>query len=99
MICGNCPKTYIGQTGRNFNKRIQEHYSSFVKGKDDSNYSNHLRDCNHQFNFDYEILHTEGKGPLLNLLESLEIGKLKNSGLLLNDQLDLHNSPLLSLFV
>ena len=54
---------------------------------------------NHEFDLNFEILHTEGKGLKLNLLESLEINKLKNTDVLLNDQIDLNNSPLLNMFV
>lgn len=98
LQCNDCPKTYIGQTGRCFNKRIKEHYSSFINGKSDSNYGLHLRECNHSFNQNFKILHSENKGHRLNLLETLEINKLKNSENLLNDQLELNNSPLLNLF-
>ena len=35
---------------------------------------------------------------MLNLLEILEINKNKNNGLLINEQIDLNNSPLLNLF-
>ena len=44
------------------------------------------------------FLHTENKGFKLNVLESMEINKLKNTDLLLNDQLDLNRFPLLNLF-
>lgn len=98
LKCNDCPKIYIGQTGRNFDKRINEHHSSFLKKKKDSNYSNHLIDEQHAFNFDYDILHCENKSLKLNLLESMEINKHKNSNTLLNDQLDLNSSPLLNLF-
>lgn len=37
-------KVYIGQTGRNFDKRAKEHYSSSIKKHGDYNYSNHLTD-------------------------------------------------------
>ena len=98
LTCKDCPKTYVGQTGRNFQKRIHEHYQSFIKDKNDSNYANHLIEYQHNFDPNFKILHSENKGIKLNLLESLEINKLKNSNLLLNDQLDLNNSPLLNLF-
>lgn len=98
LKCNDCPKVYIGQTGRNFEKRVNEHHASFIKNKTDSNYSNHLLETNHTFNFNYDILHIEDKGKKLNLLESLEINKLKNNNILLNDQLDLNGSPLLNLF-
>ena len=98
LTCANCPKTYIGQTGRIFSKRIKEHYSSFINKKSDSHYANHLLEENHDFNNQIKILHIENKGNRLNLLESLEINKLKHNNNLLNSQIDLNNSPLLNLF-
>ena len=98
LTCKDCPKIYIGQTGRSFGKRIKEHYSNFVNNKNSSNYANHLLESNHTFNPNFDILHIADKGHKLNNLESLEINKLRNSNLLLNDQLDLNSSPLLNLF-
>lgn len=98
LNCENCECTYIGQTGRNFKKRIKEHFTSFITEKSDSNYANHLIESEHQFNKNFEILHMEKKGYKLNLLESLEINKLKNTNYLLNDQLELNSSPLLNIF-
>lgn len=97
LKCGSCDKVYIGQTGRPFKKRINEHKRSFLNNKHDSNYANHLLEEQHTLNNTFTILHVENKGRKLNLLESLEINKLKNSNLLLNDQLDLNRSPLLNL--
>lgn len=99
LTCSDCPKAYIGQTGRSFDKRIHEHFASFNNNNKDSNYANHLIENNHTFNNNFDILHSETKGLKLNLLESLEINKLKHTDILLNDQIDLNNSPLLNLFV
>ncbi|MVN25614.1 hypothetical protein GO639_10705 [Staphylococcus aureus] len=98
LKCGTCPKVYIGQTGRTFRNRIQEHHKSYVNKKTNSTYSNHLLEENHIFNEEFEILHIENKGLKVNHLEAMEINKLKNSNILMNDQLDLNRSPLLNLF-
>lgn len=98
LTCKDCPKTYIGQSGRSFSKRIKEHQASFIKRKTDSHYANHLLESGHNFNSNFKILHTEDKGPRLSLLESMEVNKLKNTDRLLNVQLDLNASPLLNLF-
>ena len=99
LECVDCPKVYIGQSGRAFKHRIAEHKKSFVNELCNSNYANHLISENHHFNDDYKILHIEQKGRKLNFLEALEINKLKFSGNLLNDQTDLNNSPLLNLSI
>ena len=56
----------------------------------------HLIDFNHNFNNKYKILHKVNKGIILNLLETLEINRLKNCDVLLNNQLDLNSQPLLN---
>ena len=98
LNCGNCPKFYIGRTYRNFKIRISEHERCFRNKKLESNYGRHLVETGHNFNSDFEILHVENKGLKLNMLESLEINKQRNTNNLLNDQLDLNNSPLLNIF-
>ena len=98
LNCGSCPKFYIGQTGRSFQKRINEHKFSFKKKKDNSNYAKHLLNDNHNFNDNFKVLHLENKGMKLNLLESMEINKHTNSDLILNDQLDCGTSPLINLY-
>ena len=97
LNCGSCDKVYVGQTGRAFKTRIHEHRKCFLNKNYTSNYASHLLRNDHVFNNNYKILHYHNKSRKLNLLESLEINKLKNSDLLLNDQLDLNNSPLLNL--
>ena len=99
LTCSDCPKTYIGQSGRSYSKRIKEHQASFVNGKTDSHYANHIRESGHNFNNNYKILHSENKSNKLNLLESLEVNKLKNTDHLLNGQVDLNKSPLLNLIL
>lgn len=97
LKCGSCPKIYIGQTGRSFDKRIKEHRNSYLKKHTDSHYALHLNNQQHTFDNNFEILHQENKSLKLNLLESMEINKYKKRDLLLNDQLDLNSSPLLNL--
>lgn len=98
LNCGSCSKSYIGQTGRSFQTRIKDHQDSFTKNNKHSTYADHLKLENHIFNNNFDILHIEQKSLKLNLLESLEINKLKNTQNLLNDQLDNYTSPLLNLF-
>ena len=53
---------------------------------------------NHIFNSNFNDLYVKNKGTRFNHLESLENHKLENSNLLLNEQIDLNNSPLVILF-
>lgn len=100
LTCGTCDKCYIGQTGRTFKTRISEHLKSYQQKKQDSTYANHLLEENHLPSPEFKILHVENKGLKLNLLESLEINKIKNcnKNIILNDQLEINMSPLLNLF-
>ena len=99
LNCGSCNKSYIGQTGRSFQTRIKDHQDSFTKNNKHSTYADHLKSENHIFNNNFDILHVEQKGLKLNLLESLEINKLKNTPNLLNDKRDICPSPLLNLMI
>lgn len=93
LSCGECEGVYIGQTGRNFSKRRQEHLRSYRLKKDDSTYATHLLNMRHKPNWNMEVLHVVGKGRRLNTLEALEIYKHnKSANILLNDQTDLMSS-------
>lgn len=98
LTCGSCDKLYLGQTGRSFAIRVNDHKLSYNRKDGKSNYANHLIDKEHVFNEEFEVLHVASKGPKLNLLESLEINKFKSKNILLNDQIDLNSSPLLNLY-
>lgn len=97
--CSDCAASYIGQTGRTFNIRYREHIAN--NNNTNSNFAKHLLESNHILsqNHSLQILHIEEKGPKLNLLEALEINKLNKNArvILLNDQIDLNNSPLLNI--
>lgn len=53
---------------------------------------------NNKFTKIFVFLSVGKKGHKVNYLESLEINKLKYSGLLHNDQMDTNNSPHFNLF-
>lgn len=100
MKCGTCEKIYVGQTGRAFEIRMGEHTKSFFKNDGVSHFAKHFLDFNnHVFSDEFKILHTENKGTRLDILEALEINKLKHKNILLNEQININNSPLLSLGV
>lgn len=100
LSCKICNATYIGQTGRNFKTRLSEHDRSWRLGHEDSSFANHLKTHNvseFHSNINFDVLHIANKSKKLNLLENLEINRLvKNKNVLvLNEQLELSNSPLL----
>jgi len=100
ISCQDCDAKYIGQTGRNFQTRINEHFRSWVKHKSDSLFANHLLENNHTFDpTKFKILHVQEKGRKLNNLEILEINKAVKSNInLVNAQTKFISSPLLQGF-
>ena len=45
--CGNCDRTYIGETGRGIDKRLKEHKSDWRNDRDHSAFVNHAHHTNH----------------------------------------------------
>lgn len=99
LICGSCNKCYIGKTNRTFDIRIKEHLRAFNNKKTTSTYAEHLLQEKHVPNPKFKILHVSQKKNVVDLLEIVEINKLKYEDTIVNNQLVLNNSPLLNLFV
>jgi hypothetical protein len=69
--CRSCPCVYVGQTGRSFKIRFNEHISDVVHNRNKTGYSQHILNCGHErvHNItDMEILETKHKSPFLNNL-------------------------------
>ena len=97
--CDNCEYKYIGQTGRSFLIRFNEHMRSWKNKKSDSNLAIHLLENNHNCSIkNLKILHVEKKGSKLNFLEAFEIDKaIKRNEKLMNDQTDILHSKILKI--
>lgn len=101
LICDDCDKQYIGQTGRNFTVRFKEHTSNTSRSK--SVFGQHLihdGHCEGSISSNLKILHNAPKGLLLSTLEEIEIyahHKNKPSSLL-NEQLDFREKYFYDLF-
>lgn len=58
LLCQGCNVEYVGETGRNLNKRMKEHQRDIVTKKPASQVYQHVRDTQHQFDFDQcNVLH------------------------------------------
>ena len=89
LICDDCDRFYIGQTGRPFIKRFREHtpQSHFNRGDFSidnikSNFTRHLISCNHSytnFNNNFIPLHYCAKGRYMDALEEFEIYRGHNN--------------------
>nr|XP_022910425.1 uncharacterized protein LOC111421491 [Onthophagus taurus] len=94
LECDTCSATYIGETGRNLKQRIKEH-----KLNENSNFGRHFLTHNHVFDEkrNVKLLHHQGKGYKLTLLEAYEIDRFihtKTDLHSLNDQVQLQKTPL-----
>jgi hypothetical protein len=68
LTCPDCNKAYIGQTGRSFAERYNEHKNAFKTNMHSSNYAKHIREQVHTFGPIHEtmqILQYHGKGTHL----------------------------------
>jgi hypothetical protein len=76
LTCPTCNKKYIGQTGKQFRIRFQEHFRDFKYGNGKSRFSAHLLENKNSFGpIDniMETLHTTGKGRMMDTLERFYI--------------------------
>lgn len=90
--CKHCDGIYIGQTGRNFIKRYNEHKHNIQTQKGGNGLSDHCIETGHHMG-EIKPIHFCIKGQRLNLLEGLEIKraiKLKKN--ILNNQFELLQS-------
>ena len=72
LTCTDCKKAYVGQTGRNFAVRFNEHKHAFKTNNHTSNYAKHLIEQAHAFDSiqnTMEILQRQTKGAHLNTIE------------------------------
>jgi hypothetical protein len=79
---------YIGQTGRTFKARFNEHIHDIRTNRHNSKFAKHILDTGHAYNMmdqTMKILHIEEKGHRLITLERFEIYKLTKKALQLSD--------------
>lgn len=77
MKCPDCGKKYIGQTGRNFEKRYKEHLFSFRSNNNNNlKFVQHLIEDNHSFgkiSEIMEVLHFSSKGTHVDTIENFYV--------------------------
>jgi hypothetical protein len=96
LTCPDCSKVYVGQTGRNFYTRYDEHKRAFRYNTSQSKYAKHAIEQGHRFgNLEniMEILQFQKKGYHLNTIERYHIHKeVKNNNHLNEDYTDTSNN-------
>jgi len=88
LTCPDCNKAYIGQTGRCFSKRYDEHRRAFHNNSHTSNFAKHFLEKTHSFrpiSNIMQVLHHQKKGAHLNTTESFYIHVEHATGNHLND--------------
>jgi hypothetical protein len=88
LTCPDCSKVYVGQTGRSFYTRYDEHKRAFRYNTSQSKYAKHVIEQGHRFgNLEnsMEILQFQKKGCHLNTIERFYIHKEVKSNNHLNE--------------
>jgi len=89
LSCPDCSKAYVGQTGRSFLTRFNEHKAAFKTGNQSSNYTKHLTEHSHSFGpiqDTMQILQCQNKGAHLNTIEQYYIYREFTQNNHLNDE-------------
>jgi len=76
LTCPDCSKVYVGQTGRSFVTRFQEHKNAFRTANNSSNFAKNLVEHTHSFgpfHNTMQILQIQNKGAHLNTRERFYI--------------------------
>ena len=100
MTCNNCDKFYLGQTGRPFFKRYEEHTPTTINLSNlTSNYAKHIVDEGHTYTniqTNMKPIHICNKSQKMNAIEEYYIYKefKNNPYLFLNDQLKFKSNSL-----
>ena len=71
LTCPDCHKAYVGQTGRSFLERFNEHKSAFKTNSHTSNYAKHILEKSHSSGLIHntmQILQYYGKSTHLNTI-------------------------------
>jgi hypothetical protein len=88
LNCPDCNKAYVGQIGRPFNIRYNEHKLAFWNNSLASSFAKHLNEEAHSFgpiNNIMQVLHYHKKGNQLNMFERFHIHAEFTANNYLND--------------
>lgn len=102
LKCSDCPAFYLGQTGRSFKLRFNEHISEIKRIKPESRFALHIKISNHHFESidnNMEILHRMAKGDNLDRIEELEIYKERRNIQLLNNKINTETNKIYDLII
>jgi hypothetical protein len=84
----DCPMKYIGQTGRTFGPRYNEHIHVIRSNNSNSAYSNHILNMGHAYGVmtgTMDVIRTGRKVKRLNTLDGYHIYRTSRENLHMND--------------
>jgi hypothetical protein len=89
----DCPRQYIGQTGRSFKTRFKEHIRAIKHNTDSSTYSQHILNIGHKHgNMEdtMDIINVTHKGRFMNTIEKFHIYCAQKEDVHMNEVLLIH---------
>jgi hypothetical protein len=89
LKCFSCEQNYIGQTGRSFKIRYNEHIRDIRFNKEKSKYASHILQFSHEYgpiDNTMNILKTLNKGIFLDVIERFHIYKTSKVKPIINEQ-------------
>jgi hypothetical protein len=88
LQCTQCPQRYIGQTGRAFKTRYEDHIRDIKNIGQCSKFAQHIIEAGHEYDTIekiMKILHTEEKSQIFNTYERFHIYEISKQNMQLND--------------
>jgi hypothetical protein len=88
LKCLSCDQIYVGQTGRSFKTRYEEHIGDIRHNKDKSKYALHMLQYKHEYSTTEktDVLKVVQKGKQLDVLERFYIYKASREKHIVNEQ-------------
>ena len=89
LTCPDCRMKYVGQTGRSFHTRFQEHFRDYKYANCKSKFAQHLLEHNQSIGpIDniMEVLHHSKKGKSMDTIERFHIYEITRENIQINDK-------------
>ena len=99
--CGTCKKIYVGESGRDLEKRVEEHKNDIKNAKEKSGIFVHVRDFDHPIDFkNARVIYPSSSVRRRHIVESALIEKHQKDDNCINlNKGFAHNNPLVSKYV
>ena len=99
--CGTCKTIYVGESGRDLEKRVEEHKNDIKNAKEKSGIFVHVRDFDHPIDFkNARVIYPSSSVRRRHIVESALIEKHQKDDNCINlNKGFAHNNPLVSKYV